>query len=144
MNKYEIHYIQNSTSSTTHIKATDSQLAYLKFKQLNPKSTVTKLVDCETGKECPLPTKPDNTKEKKTMEDKALINHQTRTELTDGNINKIAVAISSAMQKTDTPNSSVSLKDLSILDWVSIIFKINVATLIVMAIPVGVIALVNI
>ena len=64
MNKYEIHYIQNSTSSTTHIKATDSQLAYLKFKQLNPKSTVTKLVDCETGKECPLPTKPDNTKEK--------------------------------------------------------------------------------
>ena len=55
MNKYTIHFIQNSKSDAMKVAASDSDLAYFKFKQLNPSSAVTKIVDTATGEECSIP-----------------------------------------------------------------------------------------
>ena len=143
MNKYTIHFIQNSKSDAMKVAASDSDLAYFKFKQLNPSAAVTKIVDTATGEECSIP---NTAKKEETKASTSKETHQSspaKMELSDECIKKISNAISSSIPKSDVQPIQSKLTDLTVVDWCSIIVKANIAMLIVMAIPVGIILALN-
>ena len=136
MTKYTIHYILNSQSKDKTYEASSSELAYMKLMSEQPYAYVTKIINESTNTECAIPS--TKKKQKKNEEtNNAPQGHTPTTNLSQESIDKLSNKIASSTPKATPQSSCRDLTELSIIDWASIIFKINIATVIVMAIPIG-------
>ena len=133
MKKYTIDFVQNRQNKSNSYEASSPDLAYMKLMSEQPYAYVTKITDQSTGTECAIP----NPKKEAAPKTNNSSKDQTPdTSLSIESIDKLANKIASSIPKPKATPNCRDLTELSIFDWSYIIFKINVAALIVMTVPV--------